>query len=62
MILAGTAIALPRIWALGRIVESQLFGVKPSDPITIGAAALLLAGAALGAAFITGRNRSSLTP
>ena len=32
MITAGTAIALPCVWALGRLVESQLFGVKPTDP------------------------------
>ena len=34
MIAAGTAIALPCVWALGRLVESQLFGVKPTDPVS----------------------------
>src|SRR5436853_6767678 len=42
MIAAGTAIALPCIGALGSLVESQLFGVKPTDPIAIAAATLLL--------------------
>jgi ABC-type antimicrobial peptide transport system permease subunit len=32
MIAGGTAIALPCVWALGRLVESQLYGVKPTDP------------------------------
>src|SRR6202035_5684728 len=41
MITAGTAIALPCVGALGRLVESQLFGVKPTDPIAIAAATLL---------------------
>ena len=35
----GIAIALPASWALGRLVESQLFGVRPTDAVTlIGAA------------------------
>jgi hypothetical protein len=62
LILAGTAIALPCIWALGRLVESQLFSVKPTDPVTIGAAALLLAGAALGAALVPAYRASTVNP
>ena len=62
MILTGTAIALPCIWALGRLVESQLFSVKPTDPVTIGAAALLLAGAALGAALVPAYRASTVNP
>ena len=38
MIAAGIAIALPCVWALGRLVESQLFDVKPTDPVTIAVA------------------------
>ena len=29
---AGIAIALPCVWALGRLVQSQLYEVKPTDP------------------------------
>ena len=32
MIAGGTAIALPCVWALGRLVESELYGVKPDRP------------------------------
>src|ERR1700730_3226489 len=35
MIAGGTAIALPCVWALGRLVESQLYDVKPTDPVTL---------------------------
>jgi hypothetical protein len=35
MIAGGTAIALPCVWALDRLVESQLYGVKPTDPVKI---------------------------
>jgi hypothetical protein len=38
----GTAIALPCVWALGRLVESQLYDVKPTDPVTILGAILVL--------------------
>jgi predicted permease len=60
MIAAGTAIALPCVWMLGRLVESQLFGVKATDPVTIGIAALILCGTALGAAFIPARRASAV--
>jgi predicted permease len=62
IIAAGTAIALPCVWALGRLVESQLFGVKPTDPSTIAAATLLLASAALGAALIPAYRASTVNP
>ena len=62
MIAAGTAIALPCVWALGRLVESQLFGVKPTDPSAIAAATLLLAAAALGAALIPAYRASTVNP
>jgi ABC-type antimicrobial peptide transport system permease subunit len=62
MIAAGTAIALPCVAALGRLVESQLFGVKPMDPVAISAAAILLTTAAVGAAFIPAYRASSVNP
>jgi predicted permease len=62
MIGAGTAIALPCVWALGRLVESQLFGVKPTDPSAIAAATLLLTSAALGAGLIPACRASAVNP
>jgi predicted permease len=62
MIVLGTAIALPSVGALGRLVESQLFGIKPTDPLTIAAATLLLASAALGAALIPAYRASNVNP
>jgi predicted permease len=62
MIAAGTAIALPCVWALGRLVESQLFGVKPTDATAIAAATLLLTSAALGAALIPARRAAAVNP
>lgn len=62
MIAAGTAIALPCVWALGRLVESQLFGVRPTDVTTIAAASLLLAVVALGAALVPAYRASTVNP
>ena len=62
MIAAGIAIALPCVWALGRLVESQLYDVKPTDPATIAVATLILCSAALGAALIPARRASAVNP
>jgi ABC-type antimicrobial peptide transport system permease subunit len=62
MIAAGTAIALPCVAALGKLVESQLFGVKPMDPLTIAAASMLLISATLCAALIPSYRASTVNP
>jgi predicted permease len=62
MIGAGAAIALPSAAALGRLVESQLFGVKPTDPVAIAAATAVLTTAALVAAFIPAYRASTVNP
>jgi predicted permease len=62
MIAGGTAIALPCVLALGRLVESQLFEVKPSDPVTIFAATLVLCSTAISAALIPARRAAAVSP
>ena len=62
MIAGGTAIALPCVWALGRLVESQLYDIKPTDPVTILAATLVLCSTALGAALLPARRASAVNP
>lgn len=62
MIAAGTGIALPCVWGLGRLVESQLFDVKPTDPVAILTATLVLCSTALGAAFIPAHRASAVNP
>ena len=47
MIAAGMAIGLPCVAALGKLVQSQLFGVTATDPATVAVAALILAAGAL---------------
>ncbi|MBA0087553.1 MAG: FtsX-like permease family protein, partial [Acidobacteria bacterium Pan2503] len=62
MIAAGIAIALPCAAALGKLVQSQLFGVTATDPATVAAAALVLATGALVAAFIPAWRASNVSP
>ena len=62
MVAAGMSLALPCVWALGRVVASQLYDVTPTDPATIAAATVLLGGASLGAALIPARRASSVNP
>ena len=62
MIAAGIAIALTCVWALGRLVESQLYQVKPTDPVAVATATLVLCSAALGAALIPARRASAVNP
>ena len=62
MIAAGMAIALPCVAALGKLVQSQLFGVTATDPSTVAAAALVLAAGAFAAAFIPAWRASNVNP
>jgi predicted permease len=62
MTAGGTAIAIPCVWALGRLVESQLYDVRATDPATILAATLVLCTTALGAALIPARRASAVNP
>lgn len=62
MVLCGMGIGLPVVWALGRLVESQLYDVKPFDPTVIAIAMLVLCSAGLSAAFIPARRASGVSP
>jgi predicted permease len=62
MILSGIGIGLPFVWALGRLVESQLYDVKPSDPAVIAITVLILCSAGLGAALIPAHRASGVSP
>ena len=62
MLVVGVAIALPAVWGLGRLIESQLFGVRAMDWPTVAAAALLVACAALGASALPVRRATAISP
>ena len=62
MLALGLAVALPAVWALGRLVQTQLFGLSALDPGTIAAAVALIALTALGASAVPARRAASVSP
>jgi len=62
MLATGIAIALPAAWLLRRLVESQLYGVQPTDQLTTAAAILFLALVAIAAAMLPARRAARIEP
>jgi putative ABC transport system permease protein len=58
----GLAIGLPAAIGASRWVESMLFGLKPTDPVAITAAVLLLATVAHVAAYVPALRASRVDP
>lgn len=59
---AGVAVGLAGAWFSGRLLESRLWGIAPSDPVALaGAAALLLTVAAL-ASWLPARRAARTDP
>jgi len=61
-VFVGVAIGIAGSLALTRTVESLLFGVTATDPLTFGGVTLLLVGAALLACFIPARRATKVDP
>ena len=62
MVAAGVALALPAIWAAGRLVESQLFGTEPTDPGALLLATAILVLAAFAASALPAVRLARTTP
>jgi len=62
LVVIGIAIGLPAAWAVSRLVESMLFGLKPADPATIIGAVVLLAVAAQIAAYVPAWRAARVDP
>jgi predicted permease len=58
----GAVIGVAVAQALGRVIQKQLFGVSPFDPLTIGAVLLVLGLSAAIASFVPARRASRLDP
>jgi putative ABC transport system permease protein len=61
-IFIGVAIGITGSLALTRTVESMLFGVSATDPLTLGSVTLLLIGVALLACYIPARRATKVDP
>jgi ABC-type antimicrobial peptide transport system permease subunit len=62
MCVAGLAIGLVVAYLLGRVIETQLYGVKASDPFVFVLAALLLATVAMMAGWLPARKAAGVDP
>jgi predicted permease len=61
-ILAGLVIGAGLAFAGTAFIQSQLYGLEPNDPVTLGAALALLVAIALTAAYLPARQASRVEP
>ena len=59
---AGAAVGLVTALLLGRVIQGQLFGVRPLDPITLGSVVVVLGTAVLAATFLPARRAANVDP
>jgi predicted permease len=64
LLLAGIGVAAgaPAAWASTRLVETQLFGIKPADPMTTVLAAIGIAAVALFSGYLPARRATAIDP
>jgi predicted permease len=62
LVLAGIAMGIPAAIGAGHLISSMLFGLTPSDPVTISLATLLLVAVAVLAGYLPARRASRVDP
>jgi len=62
MVATGGLLGLAGILAMGRILESQLFGVRPSDPLIITGIVCVVGLVALAACLVPARRAAAINP
>jgi predicted permease len=62
LIAAGVAIGLPAAWGLSRLVQTQLYGITPNDPVTLAIATVSLAMVACAAGYIPALRATRVDP
>jgi predicted permease len=58
----GVAIGLPAAWGLSRLVQTQLYGITPNDPVTLAMATLSLVAVACAAGYIPALRATRVDP
>jgi predicted permease len=62
LVAIGVAVGIPAALASSRLLRGALHGVSPTDPRTLGAAALLMIAIATAAAYLPARRASRVDP
>ena len=62
LVVAGVLIGLPVAWWASQLVASMLYGLTPTDPLTIGGAVFLLVATGPAAGFLPARRASRVDP
>jgi predicted permease len=62
LLAAGAAVGIPAALAAARLVRSLLFGLQPSDPLTVACATAVLFAAGALAGFLPARRAASVEP
>ena len=62
LVIAGVAVGLPMIFAVTRLASTLLFGLTPTDPISLLFAALLMLAVAIVAGYLPSRRATRVDP
>jgi ABC-type antimicrobial peptide transport system permease subunit len=62
LVAVGLALGLPASWGAAQLISNQLFGLRPSDPLTLLTAVTLLTLVAALAGYLPARRASRVNP
>jgi predicted permease len=62
LVVGGVAVGLPMIFALTRLASTLLFGLTPTDPVSLLLAALLMLAVAMVASYLPSRRATRVDP
>ena len=62
LIAVGLAAGVPASLVCARLIQSKLFGLKPSDPVTLAGAVGIMIGVAIASGYLPARRASRVDP
>jgi ABC-type antimicrobial peptide transport system permease subunit len=62
LVAVGLAVGLPTSWGAAQLISNQLFGLRPSDPLTLITAVTLLTLVAALAGYLPARKAARVNP